>query len=146
MPQPAFIKLTAATRLERQAEWRPWKPLGYRVLDPDGVTVWHEQAAIRRLVLAAFANIDADLFLFGSRAKGEAGPYSDYDIGYYTTDTISPRQIAQLAEQLEEMPIPARVDLVDFSSVSTDFRALVLQNEVKIWRQQTKNSLFTIPS
>ncbi|MGI9863015.1 nucleotidyltransferase domain-containing protein [Moorella naiadis] len=77
----AFIRLRGKTALERRTEWRWWKKLGYRVAEPDGITVLHEKEAIRRRVLEAFKNIDADVFLFGSQVSGTAGPYSDYDIG-----------------------------------------------------------------
>ncbi|MEW6663170.1 MAG: hypothetical protein ACOY9Y_03450 [Bacillota bacterium] len=54
----AFIRLRGKTAMERRAEWRRWKKLGYRVAEPDGITVLHEKEAIRRRVLEAFKDID----------------------------------------------------------------------------------------
>ncbi len=76
------IRLEATDPSERRREWRPWRPRGFRVPDPDGVTVWEEFEGLRRLVLRAFEGVDADVFLFGSRATGAAGEVSDWDIGY----------------------------------------------------------------
>jgi predicted nucleotidyltransferase len=123
-------------------EWRPWKKIGYRVLAEDGITVYHEQEAIKRSVLQALANADADIFLFGSQAAGKVHEKSDYDIGYFVDEKIPLQVLMELEEKLEEMPIPARVDLVDFTVLSPEFIRIALQGGVKIWKQKKKNSLF----
>ncbi|SHF37672.1 nucleotidyltransferase domain-containing protein [Desulforamulus putei] len=138
-----FIRLSTTNPVLRRQEWRPWKKLGYRVLAEDGITVYHEQEAIKQCILRAFSHIDADIFLFGSRAARTAHPKSDYDIGYYTEKKIPAHILSNLKEQLEEMPIPARVDLVDFSSLAPDFVRIALKGGIEIWKQKKKNSLFT---
>ncbi len=94
-------------------------------------------------VLEAFAGVDADVFLFGSQAQGTAREQSDYDIGYWASEKILSRKLADLAEQLEEWPIPSRVELVDFSLVPDSFRKIALQGGVEIWKKRRRNSLFT---
>lgn len=138
------IHLTAADPLARRREWRPWKARGYRVAADDGVTVWHEREAIRQLVLEAFAGVDADVFLFGSQATGEAGPRSDYDVGYWAEGAAPRARLAELGERLEELPIPSHVELVDFRQVTEAFAAMVLEREdVDVWKKRSGNSLFT---
>lgn len=138
------IQLNARFALERRRQWRLWKQKGYRVLDPDGVTVWHEKEAIRHFVLDAFAKCDADVFLFGSRASGEAREGSDYDVGYWADYPPSATRLALLRETLEELPIPSHVDLVDFRNVADEFMQIALENnEVEIWKRRSKNSIFT---
>jgi len=138
-----YIRLSTSHPVLRRQEWRPWKKLGYRVLDEDGFTVYHEQEAIKRTILNAFINTDADIFLFGSRATGMAHEKSDYDVGYYAEDGLSVYILAELQETLEEFPIPARVDLVDFAVLSPKFIRIAMKGGVGIWKQKRKNSFFT---
>jgi uncharacterized protein len=139
-----YIRLSTTHPGLRRQEWRPWKKMGYRVLAEDGVTVYHEKEAIKRTVLQAFDQLDADVFLFGSQATGKVHEESDYDIGYYMDKKVSPRVLADLKEALEEMPIPAQVDLVDFFVLSPKFVRIALQGGVTIWKQKKQNSLFTL--
>jgi len=117
--------------------------MGYRVLAEDGVTVYHEREAIKLSILTAFADIDADIFLFGSQAAGRAHEKSDYDIGYYTDEKIPVNTLIDLKDKLEEMPIPAKVDLVDFTTFSVEFVQIALKGGVEIWKRKRKNSLFS---
>ena len=138
-----YIRLSTTHPRLRRHEWHPWKSMGYRVLADDGVTVYHEREAIRMSVLAAFINIDADIFLFGSQVTGKAHAKSDYDVGYYAEEKVPIHIIVDLKEKLEDMPIPASVDLVDFAATSEDFRLVALKGGVEIWKHKQKNSLFS---
>ena len=138
-----YIRLSTTHPRLRRHEWRLWKKMGYRVLADDGITVYHEREAIRMSVLEAFANIDADIFLFGSQVTGKAHAKSDYDVGYYAEEKVPIHIIVDLKEKLEDMPIPASVDLVDFAATSEDFRLVALKGGVEIWKQKQKNSLFS---
>lgn len=137
------IRLDGTTSSEKRKEWRPWKKKGYRIPDDDGKTVWHEKEAIRRLVTGAFSDRHADLFLFGSRASGESWAHSDYDVGYWTDQPLTASQLSLLQEELEELPIPANVELVDFRRVPEEFKRIVLEcKKIEIWKKRSKNSLF----
>ena len=111
--QKAYIRLRADTPLAQREEWRPWKKKGYRVAASDGKTILHEKEGIRRMVMKVFSNIDADIFLFGSQVKGDVTIASDYDVGFYAGKTVSGSTLALLKGELEELPIPGRVDLVE---------------------------------
>ncbi|WP_459941647.1 nucleotidyltransferase family protein [Deferrisoma palaeochoriense] len=114
--------------------------------DPDGITVWEEEEGLRRLVLRAFEGVDADVFLFGSRARGGATARSDWDIGYRCVSEPPRAVLVRLEETLEELPIPVRVELVDFRDVPQEFRRVVLAQGVKVWKKASRNSLFTSTS
>lgn len=139
-----YIQLSTIHPVRRCEEWRKWKPLGYRVLDKDGVTVYHELEGIRRMVLKFFDNTDADVFLFGSQATGLAGKNSDYDIGYDVDGQISSVALSDLQESLEELPIPGEVDLVDFQRVPTEFAEIAIKGGVVVWKRKLRNSRFIL--
>jgi len=137
------IRLEAKSLMERRREWRPWKQKGYRVLDRDGITVWHEREAIKHMVIEAFSGCDADVFLFGSRATRKARERSDYDVGYRADHALRPSRLAQLKEELEELPIPSHVDLVNFQTVPDEFSRMVFKKrQVEIWKKRYRNSIF----
>lgn len=137
------IRLEAKSLMERRREWRPWKQKGYRVLDRDGITVWHEREAIKHMVIEAFSGCDADVFLFGSRATRKARERSDYDVGYRADHDLRPSRLAQLKEELEDLPIPSHVDLVNFQAVPDEFSRMVFKKrQVEIWKKRYRNSIF----
>lgn len=142
----AAIRLESSDPGARRREWATWRSKGYRILDPDGVTVWEESEGIRRLVLRAFEGMDADVFLFGSRVTGGASEHSDWDVGYRCTHVVPKARLAELREDLERLPIPGEVELVDFADVPAAFQRLVLAKGVQVWKRASKNSLFTSES
>jgi predicted nucleotidyltransferase len=137
----AFIRLRGETAVERRADWRRWKKQGYRVAEPDGITIVHEKEAIRRRVLKAFKDIDADIFLFGSQVAGSADLFSDYDVGYDAAEPVAGSLLAALKYELEELPIPGKVDLVNFGGIAEEFAQQALK-KVELWKKKSRNSLF----
>lgn len=87
----------------------------------------------RAIVLRALAGREVRVFLFGSRARGEAHPASDIDIGVLPEEPFPTGLLAELREALEESAIPQTVDLVDLSEADAEFRARVLAEGVE-WR------------
>ena len=63
------------------------------------------------------------IFLFGSRAKGRARRYSDYDLGVYSKDGVSLAEFLQILEEKEayEEISPQRVDCVNLTNVTPEF-------------------------
>ena len=90
---------------------------------------------VKKAVLQAFENEDIKIFLFGSRARGNAHSTSDIDIGIMPSGSFDRKKITALRAELEEMNIPYSVDLVDLSTVSEDFRQQVL-NEGEVWKEK----------
>ena len=56
----------------------------------------------------------ANIYLFGSRAKGKATPYSDVDIAI-ESDSLSAAELAKIHFTIEESNFPYKVDLIDLS-------------------------------
>jgi predicted nucleotidyltransferase len=54
------------------------------------------------------------VYLFGSRARGDAGAYSDIDIAIESSHVLSDK-ISQVRFDIEESLIPYKVDLVELS-------------------------------
>ena len=68
------------------------------------------------------------LLVFGSRATGTAEPTSDIDIGIQGPGLVPRHLLAALREDIKETPLIYKVDVVDLSSVSDDFRHLAISN------------------
>ena len=89
---------------------------------------WLEQ--VRTIVAEGLRGFRVSVFLFGSRARGEALPQSDVDIGVLPHEELPPGLLSRIRERLEESSVPWRVELVDLSEVDPDFRQAVLQEGV----------------
>ena len=68
---------------------------------------------LRRMVLAALGEHDAEVWLFGSCARGEALQHSDVDIAILPGDELPAGFFSDLKESLEESSIPYDVDIID---------------------------------
>jgi len=72
------------------------------------------------MVLDALGEHDAEVWLFGSCARGEVLQHSDIDIAILPRDELPSGFFFDLAECVEDSSIPYDVDIVDLrSAVST---------------------------
>lgn len=67
------------------------------------------------------------VFVFGSRAKGQARRWSDVDVGILGGERVPLSALGLINEELENSDIPFKVDVVDFSRVSKGFREEALK-------------------
>ena len=74
---------------------------------------------LKQFLKEFFQDTKVEIYLFGSRARGDHVPYSDIDIGFVSKDAkdISGRLTA-LREILEESHLPYKVDLVEIAEDS----------------------------
>ncbi|MHB1421569.1 MAG: nucleotidyltransferase family protein, partial [Bacillota bacterium] len=72
---------------------------------------------------------------------GTAGPCSDYDVGYDADKPVEGTLLADLKHELEELPIPAKVDLVNFCGATEEFVHQALK-KVEVWKKKRRNSFF----
>ena len=86
---------------------------------------------IRTLVVDGLAETKAEIFLFGSYARGDATRLSDVDVAIDAADPLPTGCLARLREQLEESTIPLTVELVDLGEADAEFRARVRREGVK---------------
>lgn len=87
---------------------------------------------IRSILREAFHGCAIRVVLFGSRARGENVPTSDYDIGILPEEEIPAGCFSRARERLEESTIPQNIDLVDLSRTDREFRENV-QREGIVW-------------
>jgi predicted nucleotidyltransferase len=71
---------------------------------------------------------EVKIFLFGSRAAGQHTIRSDIDIGLESAVKIPLATLAQIREELEQLPILPKIDLVDFKRVSPEFARQACQH------------------
>lgn len=93
--------------------------------------------ALRRLpgeVLAT--NEPVEIFLFGSRASGTADPRSDFDIGIRAAHVLDGREMAEIRDRLESVPILQTIDVVDFSCVSEEFQSLATRDRIMVYERK----------
>ena len=84
------------------------------------------EAFIKKTVLQFLDPRKYKVFIFGSRACGKAGKFSDYDIGVSGKGSLPLHLLSLLNESFEESDLPFRVDIVDFYLVSPRFRRVAL--------------------
>jgi predicted nucleotidyltransferase len=75
---------------------------------------------------------DYQLFLFGSRASGVYDDKADTDIGILPKRTLSPTQIQLIKDEIEKIPTLLKIDFIDFSTVSENFKSVALKNKKEI--------------
>jgi len=88
---------------------------------------------VKDIVLGALAPYAASVWLFGSRARGDATPASDVDVAVDPHEALPPALLSELDEALEESSVPYFVDLVDLGRADESFRARVRREGV-VWR------------
>ena len=68
------------------------------------------------------------VFFFGSRVKGDNLPASDIDIGIDGPEKVSSQKKLQMQEDLNNIRILYKIDLVDFNQVADEFKKEALKS------------------
>ena len=90
-------------------------------------------ADLREVVVNFFSNENVRIFLFGSRARGDNSVVSDVDIGVVPGEGFRKEKLALLREFIENLNVPYKVEIIDFSEVSEQFRTEALKDTV-LWK------------
>ncbi len=72
------------------------------------------------------------VLVFGSRATSSFKPHSDLDLCILGNKPISFKQLAELREEFSESDLPIRVDIVDWATLSLQFRDIIKQNAIRV--------------
>jgi len=62
------------------------------------------------------------VFFFGSRVSGKGDERSDIDIGIEGPKPIPTKIMGKIEEEIEQLPILYKIDVVDFKKVSPKFK------------------------
>ncbi|MCY0965311.1 type VII toxin-antitoxin system MntA family adenylyltransferase antitoxin [Parathalassolituus penaei] len=81
------------------------------------------------------------VYVFGSRATGEAGLHSDLDIAVLVEGYAEPLQLWNLASDLA-IKAGCDVDLLDLRAATTVMQFQVLQTGICLWSQQPAAGIY----
>ena len=88
------------------------------------------EALAKSIILEGLKDSDCKVFLFGSRATKDNHRFSDMDIGIIPGKNLDEKILFELREKLNESVVPFKVDIVDFTNVSENFKNEALKNIV----------------
>lgn len=88
---------------------------------------------LKKLVLTSLKDEKIKIILFGSRARGDNNTRSDVDIGLIPYGNINAKKITLLKEKIEDLNIPYKIEVVDFSETSESFKKEAMRKAV-IWK------------
>lgn len=88
---------------------------------------------IKQTVTGFFKDDDVRIILFGSRARNDNCRTSDVDIGIISPGKVDIKKITLLREKIDNLNIPFKIEIVNFSEVSEDFKEEALKGSV-VWK------------
>jgi hypothetical protein len=88
---------------------------------------------LHQMITGALGEHDAEVWLFGSSARGDVLQHSDIDIGILPRGDLPSGFFSDLKERIEESAIPYEVDLVDLGRAAPTLIEEVRREGVK-WR------------
>lgn len=94
------------------------------------MNLYEEQ--IKKIIRKAFGRQRVTIVLYGSRARGNARPNSDYDIALKSVRPLPAEIISEIKFRLEESNIPFKVDIVDLAGVSDELKRSI-SKEGQVW-------------
>jgi len=68
---------------------------------------------------------DLEIWAFGSRVAGTSWRYSDLDLVLMTEKPLELPRLFRLKEAFEDSDLPLRVDVLDWSGISEEFRDVI---------------------
>ena len=68
---------------------------------------------------------EAEARAFGSRVDGKPKDYSDLDLALAGPAKLDVAKLASLKEAFEDSDLPFRVDVLDWNSISEEFRKVI---------------------
>ncbi len=90
-------------------------------------------AKLKKITLAALKDEKVKIILFGSRGRKDNHLTSDVDIGLIPYGKMDKKKVISLKQKVEDLNIPYKVEIVDFSTVSPDFKKEAMKGAV-IWK------------
>jgi predicted nucleotidyltransferase len=109
------------------------RPITTTTLPPDSVRFTTREDEIRQMLRDMFARSAHRLtqhrvVIFGSRARGDAKPRSDFDLGVIGEAPLPLKDFYALSDELDQLKTLYRFDWVDLARASERFRHAALKN------------------
>lgn len=88
----------------------------------------------KNFIIKTIENIlpDVDIFIYGSRVKGNSKEYSDVDIALQAKIDVPPEKIFQIKAVFHDSTFPYKVDVIDLNSISESFFNIIKDDLVRI--------------
>lgn len=83
---------------------------------------------VRRIAAKHLDLSEYRVFFFGSRVGGRASARSDIDVGIEGPRPIPLEVLTWIREEIQELPVLYKIDVVDFQRASEDFREIALKH------------------
>ncbi len=77
-------------------------------------------------------NAGCQVWVFGSRARGDFKPFSDLDILYHCTKPLPADTIGSIKERLINSSLPILVDFVDLDFVESSYLENIKKDRIKL--------------
>jgi predicted nucleotidyltransferase len=85
-----------------------------------------------QVLIQPLKKLDVQLWIFGSRARGDHQPFSDIDILFVATQPIPNATLFLIKSNIEESRLPIKVDLVNASDLAESYRTTVETEKIQI--------------
>lgn len=98
------------------------------------ISIRPQDLAIVQTIVGAGLPADAQVWVFGSRAKGTTRRGADLDLAIDAGRRLKQAERIALNEAFEESDLPYTVDVVDMHEVSEQFRAIIDEHKIALPR------------
>lgn len=86
-------------------------------------------------ILGKYLPHDAQCWVFGSRARKDAKPYSDLDLAIDMHGKLASLEIlAALSVDFDESDLPYKVDLIDWNSIDNTFQKHIILDRILFFK------------
>lgn len=75
---------------------------------------------------------EGTIYIFGSRAIGNAKENSDFDIGILSREKISFNLLGRIEDEIDELPTLKSIDIIDINRTSPEFKDIVLKDGIRL--------------
>lgn len=87
---------------------------------------------LENIAITPLANLGAEVWIFGSRARRDNQPYSDIDILFEIKKDLPVGFLATIRMELEDSNLPIKVDLVNRNDLAESYCAQIEKEKIKI--------------
>lgn len=89
---------------------------------------------LQNVIINRLKKHSAEVWIFGSRARGDHQKFSDVDLLYSMPSPINlpPGFISEIIEDIENSNFPYKVDLVNTNDLAESYRPSILKDRVKL--------------